>query len=137
MTKDELLEIPELVRKTDRMAEHLDELRAAAESVRAVDTSEERTTRSDARRSMAVADKVIDLEREIRKSEKQIDQRRESARKLFLQNLDGLEREVMMLRYCDCVKWEAVAEVSGYDLRYVHRLHRSALNKLFGHGMPC
>lgn len=37
---------------------------------------------------------------------------------------------LLHLRYVDCLKWEAVAERIGTDLRYVYRMHGRALQKM-------
>lgn len=137
MTKDELLEIPAIARGIDRARDHIAELRELAESAGAVDTTIERVTRSDARRAMAIADKIIDLDREIREEEELLEQLTAAARGLFSCNLDGLEQEVMMRRYCDHLAWESVSTVVGYDMRYVFRIHKAALARLFDHVRPC
>lgn len=135
MTRDELFEISEITRRLDRMEEHLEELREVARSAGSVDTTKERTTNADVRAGMAIADKIIDLESSIRSLKSRRDELRAEARKL-LQSLDGLEREIMMRRYVDVLRWGDVSKVVGYDMRYIYRLHQRALDKLFDHSKP-
>lgn len=135
MTRDELFEITEITRRLDRIEEHLEELREVARSAGSVDTTKERTTNADVRAGMAVADKIMDMESDMRSFKGRRDSLRAEARKLFAQ-LDGLEYDIMMRRYVDVLRWTDVSKVVGYDMRYIYRLHQCALDKLFSHSRP-
>lgn len=43
---------------------------------------------------------------------------------------DYTERNVLNLRYLNCMKWEAVADRLTYDVSWVHRIHNRALQHL-------
>lgn len=132
MTKGDLFEIIELARKNDRAEEHLAELREIARTARAVDTTKERAGGADARAGMALIEKIIDLESSKRSDQNRLNRLRKMAKKEF-DRLHGLEKEIMMRRYVDVLKWGDVSMIVGYDLRYVYRLHKKALEKLFDH----
>lgn len=135
MTRNELFEISEITRRLDRMEEHLEELREVAQSANSVDTTKERTAGADVRAGMAIADRIIDMESDMRVFKKRRDSLRAEARKLFAR-LDGLEYDIMMRRYVDALRWVDVSKVVGYDMRYIYRLHQRALDKLFNHSKP-
>lgn len=40
---------------------------------------------------------------------------------------DGRRRRVLELRYRNYMRWEQIADVMGYDVRWVYRLHGEAL----------
>lgn len=41
---------------------------------------------------------------------------------------DSLLREILIARYINFQKWETIADMVGYDVRHVYRLHRRALD---------
>lgn len=43
---------------------------------------------------------------------------------------DPLQRETLIRRYVIGQRWEDIAEVMNYDLRWVYRLHKNALTRL-------
>ena len=54
--------------------------------------------------------------------------RREAADGLLLSLIDSRLRLLLELHYIDGLTWEQVSERMGYDLRYVMRLHKRALD---------
>lgn len=43
---------------------------------------------------------------------------------------DAKYRQVLELRYRNYMTWESIAETMGYDVRWVHRLHGKALQRV-------
>ena len=43
--------------------------------------------------------------------------------------LEGVEKEVLLLRYIKMHRWEEIAEKIGYSTTQVHRIHNSAMEK--------
>lgn len=83
--------------------------------------------------SSRVADcaaKIADLEREIdRRIDEYVDLTREIEAAID-RIPDGRYRDVLRFRYVNGWTWEKIADEMGYDLRWVHRLHGHALEKI-------
>ena len=63
---------------------------------------------------------VAELEEEKENVRKEI-----TARAGKLEN--GNENDVILFRYIDLLKWEYIADIMGYSVQHVHRIHSSAL----------
>lgn len=73
--------------------------------------------------------KIIDLENEINADiDTLVDLKREIVR--IIKAIDNPEYQTLLeLRYLCFFSWEKVAVEMDYDLRYLHKLHRKALEK--------
>ena len=52
---------------------------------------------------------------------------KEEAKLWFTRLTDARHREVMELRYLECLEWSQVARATGYDVRHAYRLHNEAV----------
>lgn len=73
--------------------------------------------------------KIIDLENEINADiDELIDIKRKIAREISLLS-DENYRMILELRYVALMKWEEISVATGYDLRWVYRIHRKAIKE--------
>ena len=92
-----------------------------------VQTIRERVQSSGSSDPMRIIDKIADMQAEIdAEIDKYIDLRNE-ARTMINQLADNRYRVVLTEYYLNNKTWEQVAEFMGYSLRWVYRLHDSAL----------
>ena len=90
----------------------------------------ERVSGTNQRSSMENAViKLIDLEHEINDDiDRLVDLKRELS--AFISEIENhAYKMVLELRYLSGNKWEEVADVMGYDLRWIYRLHGKALKE--------
>ena len=85
-------------------------------------------SRSESRMAEAVV-KIIDLQNEINRDiDKLVDLKREII--AVIKRIDNPEYQTLLeLRYLCFYSWEKVAVEMEYDLRYLHKLHRKALEQ--------
>jgi len=71
--------------------------------------------------------KIIDLENEINTDiDELIDMKKNIAGEISLLT-DENSKMVLELRYVALMKWEEIAAATGYDLRWVYRIHKRAI----------
>ena len=87
-------------------------------------------SRFESRMAEAVV-KIIDLQNEINRDiDKLVDLKREII--AVIKRIDNPEYQTLLeLRYLCFHSWEEVAVEMKYDLRYLHKLHRKALEQCF------
>jgi len=71
--------------------------------------------------------RMIDLEAEADADIDRLAGMKEEAKLWFDLLADARHREVMELRYLECLEWSQVARATGYDVRHVFRLHSEAV----------
>jgi DNA-directed RNA polymerase specialized sigma24 family protein len=76
------------------------------------------------------ANALIDLERTVNARVREMCREKRLAMEAIAAVEEARYREVLELYYLDGYTWEKVAEVMGYDLRWVYRLHGHALRKI-------
>lgn len=76
-----------------------------------------------------IINKYLDLERELKKDIAAVLEKKETVYKK-LQVLDGLEKDIMQLRYIGGLSWDEIADKINVSSRHVYRIHDKALEKL-------
>ena len=132
MLREEMERIPRLQQQLDKDCERLAALEEMAAEIRAVPTDKEKVMTSHENRSMAVADKAIDLHLKVEEEQRELRRLRNEAIKAIKKaELKPSEREVLTLRYVNGLLWKDVADIMNYDMAYVQRKHGWALDKMF------
>ena len=115
-------------RRIDEATERMERLRARIEAGRLSHiTGMPRGGNSD---WTDTANALIDLERTVNARVREMCREKRLAMEAIAAVEEARYREVLELYYLDGYTWEKVAEVMGYDLRWVYRLHGHALRKI-------
>lgn len=128
MTKEELTEIIIADKKIRAKKETAVALYELATSVPGIDTTTLKVQTSS-RSENEIITKYLDLERELKKDIAAVLEKKEVVYKK-LQVLDGLEKDIMQLRYIGGLSWDEIADKINVSSRHVYRIHDKALEKL-------
>lgn len=128
MTKEELTEIIIADKKIRAKKETAAALYELATSVPGIDTTTLKVQTSS-RSENKIITKYLDLERELKKDIAAVLEKKETVYKK-LQVLDGLEKDIMQLRYIGGLSWDEIADKINVSSRHVYRIHDKALEKL-------
>lgn len=128
MTKEELTEIIIADKKIRAKKETAAALYELATSVPGIDTTTLKVQTSS-RSENEIINKYLDLERELKKDIAAVLEKKEVVYKK-LQVLDGLEKDIMQLRYIGGLSWDEIADKVNISSRHVYRIHDKALEKL-------
>ena len=128
MTKEELTEIIIADKKIRAKKETAAALYELATTVPGIDTTTLKVQTSS-RSENEIINKYLDLERELKKDIAAVLEKKEVVYKK-LQVLDGLEKEIMQLRYIGGLGWEDISEQVHLSVRQARRIHDKALEKL-------
>lgn len=128
MTKEELTEIIIADKKIRAKKETAAALYELATSVPGIDTTTLKVQTSS-RSENEIINKYLDLESELKKDIAAVLEKKETAYKK-LQVLDGLEKDIMQLRYIGGLSWDEIADKINVSSRHVYRIHDKALEKL-------
>ena len=126
MTKTELLNIPNEEKALYKLEEKLSQMKARLYSPKAAEITEIKVTGG---KSGQLAEKVIDLETELKARRADLAAKRETAGRIF-KHLDDQHRYIMTLYYVDGMKWAEVAEVLAISPAEVYRERGEALEIL-------
>lgn len=128
MTKEELTEIIIADKKIRAKKETAAALYELATSVPGIDTTTLKVQTSS-RSENEIINKYLDLERELKKDIAAVLEKKEVVYKK-LQALDGLEKDIMQLRYIGGLSWDEIADKINVSSRHVYRIHDKALEQL-------
>lgn len=128
MTKEELTEIIIADKKIRAKKETTAALYELATSVPGIDTTTLKVQTSS-RSENEIITKYLDLERELKKDIAAVLEKKETVYKK-LQVLDGLEKDIMQLRYIGGLSWDEIADKINVSSRHVYRIHDKALEQL-------
>lgn len=76
---------------------------------------------------MKAIDTIVDMQVEIRREVCNLVHLKNEARNKINQLSDSRYIDILTDYYINCKTWEQVADIMGYDLRWVYRLHGRAL----------
>lgn len=128
MTKEELTEIIIADKKIRAKKETAAALYELATSVPGIDTTTLKVQTSS-RSDNEIINKYLDIKRELKKDIAAVLEKKEVVYKK-LQVLDGLEKDIMQLRYIGGLSWDEIANKVNISSRHVYRIHDKALEKL-------
>lgn len=130
MTREELLSIPRKVRDIADEEYRIETLKAKLFSPRGLDTNEKVQSSGS---QTALADIVIDMEHKLDLKKQALGKlRAEAMNMIYGADLTEDESVVLMLRYTEFMTWPEITEVVHYASATVFRIHRKAVDKLFG-----
>lgn len=131
ITKDELFEIPRMEAEIKKKEERKKRLQEKATSPPSIKTSEKVQASKKGDSMTDIADLVVDLANEIRKDKRELKKSRKKAETLF-DKVDGLNREILVLRYGRGESWDAIGQTVGYSERHVRRIHYNIIRTIYG-----
>lgn len=129
--KDELYEIPRLFDEIAEKKERRARLQDKATSPPGTNNDERVQTSKKADKMTDIADLVCDLDREIEGDEAELAALREKAESLF-KIVDGVEKEILVLRYGSGLGWEEIGAAVNYSGRHVRRIHQNIILTVYG-----
>ena len=129
ITREEIRYIPRLHKLIERDREQLVYLQEKATCIPSLQIHE-RVQTSPSNQSNKYIDAAVDLAREIREKESQLEELQIRAA-LFIETVDDeLTRKVLRMRYLKCYTWETAGELLGYVPRWLMRLEAEAIKDL-------
>ena len=135
MTRDELRQIPQLHKQIERDKEQLRFLREKATAIPSTLPDHERVQTSPSGSGNRYVEEAVDLNKDIQKKELYLAELQIKA-KTFICSLpaetenEKLTVKVLKHRYLKCYTWDQIAELLGYDTRWIKRLEYKAVNSL-------
>lgn len=130
ITRDEIRSIPDLHKSIQKDKEQLRFLREKATCVPSTLTDHERVQTSPSSNVNRYTEEAVDLDREIQKKELELIELQDRAREFIVTVEDPLARRILRLRYLYCHTWGEVAELTGYNERWIRRKEYSIVDKL-------
>lgn len=74
--------------------------------------------------------KIAELEKKLEKEKRKAAVELARVTKVINAITDGVEHEILTLRYVKCMKWEEIAEETNYSEQRLYQLHNSGLKNL-------
>ena len=131
--KEYLNRYRELDAAINSLCDELAHWRAIATRITPPNRFEGRDTAPSDKVGQAVA-KIIDLENRINAEIDILVDMRDDIREKISAVDDARLRQILVSRYINFKKWEEIAEIMGYEQRYIFKLHGHALQKIqIGH----
>lgn len=131
MTRERLRQYGDLVREQHRISDRVAELRAMAEAIGAqrISPTSGISASHDGRTMENVMIRLDEMqERYLQTLEQILDER--AAIEAAIQTLPPRARQILDLRYVQCLKWEDVCDRIPYEWSQMHKIHRLALREL-------
>lgn len=134
ITRDEIRKIPDLYKSIKRDKDHLQYLNEKATCIPSMNTETERVQSSPSNHGNIYVEAAVDLAKEIKDAEAELDELQARAA-IFIAAVDEiLPKKILTLRYIRCYSWDMVADLVGYDERYVRRIEYQVVSEL---ALPC
>lgn len=137
ISPSELRRIPQLNKLIERKQEQLIYLREKATSIPSTLPDHDRVQTSPSGTGNRYVEAAVDLSKEIVEMESALGDLKMRAANFIdtLPDSDSsarLTKRVLKYRYLDCLYWDEIADLVGYNVRYLSRLERNALIELQG-----
>ena len=134
ITREEIRYIPELHKSIKRDKEHLRYLREKATCIPSMNTESERVQSSPSNHGNIYVEEAVDLAKVIKKKQEELEALQSKAES-FIATVEGiLPKKILTLRYIRCYSWDIVADLVGYDERYIRRIEYQLVSDL---ALPC
>lgn len=117
-------------RALDCKLEQLARLRAKAAKVTAIIGGERVQGGIDGSRLEAIAEKIMDLEREIDQDINQLKEKQSKVEAMILRLNSAREMDILTNKYIFGVTWDDIALFEGCTKRQIFRIHGNALKKI-------
>lgn len=119
-----------LDKEIDRKLEEVAYWRGRLEQVTSIASATPKGGGSIYCKTESIVAKIVDLEQEINRDIDRLVGLRENIKNIIAAVEDDRERLLLQYRYIDCKAWEQIAVDMHYNWRWVHRIHKKALEKL-------
>ena len=130
ITRDEIRKIPELHKSIRRGMDHLEYLSEKATAISSSIGDGERVQSSADNKAGRYIDAAVDLSRDIEKERTELLELQRKAL-AFIETIDDpLHKKILRYRYIWCYSWEDVADLVGYQQRYIQRIEYEILQEL-------
>ena len=131
ISRRELRRIPQLDKLIERKKEHLLFLEEKATSIPSTLPDHERVQTSPSGSGNRYIEAAIDLSKEIAEIEKELDTLKDGADEFICSlprdtNKQHIAVRTLRYRYTDCLCWNEIADLIGYDINYIQRIAREA-----------
>lgn len=131
ITKEELYEIPRMFDRINEKKARRERLQEKATSPPGTNNDERVQTSKKSDKMTDLAVLVCDLDNEIEEDEKELAELRRKAETLF-SRVDGINREILVLRYAEGETWDEIGDALNYSERHVRRIHLNIINTVYG-----
>ncbi|MBR2587541.1 hypothetical protein IKE71_04200 [Candidatus Saccharibacteria bacterium] len=131
ITKEELFSMPRKIEEIRRKKERLERLQDKATSPPSIKSTEKVQTSPSGDSMTEIAVLACDLQAEIEKDEKAFEELKAKAATAY-DKVDGINREILILRYCEGESWNEIGKVVGYSGRHVRRIHFNVIRTIYG-----
>lgn len=131
ITQKELNRISRLHKEIKQETKRLELLRDKAQSPPQMKNGEKVQSSKKGDPMTDIVALVCDLEREVKKDKKELKKLQKKAEELY-QIVDGVNREILVLKYSQGESWESIGHVVGYSERHVRRIHYNIIKTVYG-----
>lgn len=131
ITQKELNRISRLHKEIRQETKRLELLRDKAQSPPQMKNGEKVQSSKKGDPMADIVALVCDLEREVKKDKKELKKLQKKAEELY-QIVDGVNREILVLKYSQGESWESIGHVVGYSERHVRRIHYNIIKTVYG-----
>ena len=131
ISRRELRRIPQLDKLIERKKEHLLFLEEKATSIPSTLPDHERVQTSPSGSGNRYIEAAIDLSKEIAEIEEELAELKAGAAEFIEMlptdtNKQHIAVRTLRYRYTDCLCWNEIADLVGYDINYIQRIAREA-----------
>ncbi len=128
---EELRSIPRLHKQIERDKEQLRYLREKATAIKsALDIDGERVQTSPENNANKYIEAAVDLDKEIQAKSTELTELQRRAKEFIDTVQDSFANKILKHRYLKCRGWEEIADLLGYDARYLQRIESEATYQL-------
>lgn len=131
ITRRELIRITKLYKEIRQESKRLELLRDKAQSPPQLKNGDKVQASKKGDPMTDIVALVCDLEREVKRDERELRRLQKKAEELY-QKVDGVNREILVLKYSQGESWESIGKIVGYSERHVRRIHYSIMDVIYG-----
>ena len=131
ISQEELRTIPRLHKQIERDKEQLRYLREKATAIKsALDIDGERVQTSPENNANKYIEAAVDLDSEIQDKSTELIELQRRAKDFIDTVQDGFAAKILKHRYLKCREWDEIADLLGYDARYLQRIESETTYRL-------
>lgn len=131
ITKNELNRISKLYKEIKQEKKRLSLLREKAQSPPQMKNADKVQSSKKGDTMTDIVALVCDLEREVKKDERELRKLQKKAEDLY-KIVDGVNREILVLKYSQGESWESIGRIVGYSERHIRRIHFNIIRAVYG-----
>ena len=131
ITRRELIRITKLYKEIKQETKRLELLRDKAQSPPQMKNGDKVQSSKKGDPMTDIVALVCDLEREVKRDEKELRKLQAKAEDLY-KKVDGVNREILVLKYSQGESWDAIGHTVGYSERHIRRIHANIIRTIYG-----